>query len=535
MASRLTPLSKILITLLILGGLLYLGNFILNKTSFGSKLKSKSVEQSATYDKTEGKNRIKIGGKSDKKQKSDFSEEDILKVQVFTWGGYAPGIYFNEGFEPTKRSRFWKEYGLPVQFILMDDFDASRQAWIADKVHLLGNTVDAMPTEMERLGKFNPQIVMQVDWSRGGDAIIANRAIKSINDLKGKQVAVAPSTPSQTFLYKMLQAAGMSFKDIKVIEVPSAIDAATAFKSGKVDAAVVWSPDDIIATREVPGSKILWSTKEASHIIADVFIAKKDYVEANREKIHKFYEGWMRAISEINSNPSNYKKAAKLFGEGTGLSPEDAEGAMSTVKFTNHGDNKNFFGLNPSYKGVTGEALWREMSDVFARLGFAPKQPTPWRNVLYPRAVTSANLSGPLHRAEGQKKFSPPTAKVKVAPALTSKPISIKFPTGRWTLGENAKTLIDLQLADIAKAFGNSRIRVEGNTDNVGAYDMNKNLSLKRAESVAKYLQQTYGMDPNRFIIIGNGPDKPVKGCEKNQNEACRAKNRRTEFQLIAE
>ena len=531
MATRLTPLSKILITLFILGGLFFLGNFILNKTSFGSELKEKAEQKASQTKKPSDSNRIKIGKKSDKK--SDFSKEDVLKVQVFTWGGYAPGIYFNEGFEASKRSRFWKDYNLPVEFVLMDDFDATRQAWIADEVHLLGNTVDAMPTEMERLGKYDPQIIMQVDWSRGGDAIIANRAIGNVNDLKGKQIAVAPSTPSQTFLYKMLQAAGLRFKDVKVVEVPSAIDAATAFKSGKVDAAVVWSPDDILATRAVPGSKVLWSTKEASHIIGDIFIAKKDYVETNREKIHKFYEGWMRAIAEINATPSNYKKAAKLFGEGTGLSTDDAAGAMSTVRFTNHGDNQNFFGLNPTYKGITGEDLWTEMSDVFGKLGFAPKNVPAWRNVAYPRTVTSAKLSGPMHLGEGQKKFTPASAKVKTAPAITSKPISITFPTGQWTLGENAKTLIDLQLADIAKAFGNSRIRVEGNTDNVGALDMNIRLSQKRAESVAKYLQNTYGMDRNRFIVVGNGPSKPVKGCEKNQSDACRAKNRRTEFQLI--
>lgn len=529
MATRLTGLSKLLITLLILAIIFCGGYFLLNKTSLGASLKEKS-EAAVEKSNEENSGRIKIDTKTNKV----FKDEEVLKVQVFTWGGYAPGIYFNEGFEASERSRFWRDYGIPVEFVLMDDFDATRQAWVADEVHLLGNTVDAMPTEMERLGPHNPQIVMQVDWSRGGDAIIVNRGINTVNDLRGKQIAVAPSTPSQTLLYKMLSAAGLKFSDVKIIEVPSAIDAAAAFKSKKVDAAVVWSPDDILATRAVPGSKILWSTVEASHIIGDCYIAKKDYIEKNRDKINKFYEGWMRAIAEIQGQESNRQKAAKLFGEGTGLSQDDAYGAMSTVRFTNHGDNQNFYGLNADYKGITGEALWTEMGNVFSRLGFAPKNVAAWRNISYPRAVTTAALSGPTHMGEGQKKFAPASAKEKAAPAISSKPISITFPTGQSALGENAKTLIDVQLADIAKSFGNSRIRIEGNTDNVGARDMNKNLSLKRANSVAKYLESSYGMDRNRFIIIGNGPDKPVKGCEQNQNEACKSKNRRTEFQLIA-
>ena len=78
------------------------------------------------------------------------------------------------------------------------------------------------------------------------------------------------------------------------------------------------------------------------------------------------------------------------------------------------------------------------------------------------------------------------------------------------------------------------KVRVEGNTDNVGSRASNIALSEKRAASVAKYLQQSYNMDRNRFVILGNGPDKPVAGCEDNATAACKASNRRTEFQLIA-
>jgi NitT/TauT family transport system substrate-binding protein len=60
-------------------------------------------------------------------------------------------------------------------------------------------------------------------------------------------------------------------------------------------------------------------------------------------------------------------------------------------------------------------------------------------------------------------------------------------------------------------------------------------LSRKRAQSVADYLAKQYKIDRNRFVIIGNGPDKPVPGCEGNQDDACKARNRRTEFQLIAD
>ena len=57
-------------------------------------------------------------------------------------------------------------------------------------------------------------------------------------------------------------------------------------------------------------------------------------------------------------------------------------------------------------------------------------------------------------------------------------------------------------------------------------------LSRKRAQAVADYLATEYKMDRNRFVIVGNGPDKPV--ADNNTPEG-KSKNRRTEFDLLSE
>jgi hypothetical protein len=75
-----------------------------------------------------------------------------------------------------------------------------------------------------------------------------------------------------------------------------------------------------------------------------------------------------------------------------------------------------------------------------------------------------------------------------------------------------------------------SYLRVSGNTDNVGSRDANVRLSRVRAEAVAQYLM-TKGFERNKFDVVGNGPDKPVAG---NDSDGGRAKNRRTDFEVIA-
>jgi NitT/TauT family transport system substrate-binding protein len=512
MAAKLTTFSKLVITLLIVAGIGFLLLKLSGNTNLSEKFKAKT--------------------KTDKTKTASNKDADV-KVAVFSWGGYAPGFYFNEGFNPNDKSRFTTEYGVSVAFEVIDDFNANREAWKSGNVDIIGTTADALPTEMEGLKEFDPRIIFQIDWSRGGDAIIAKRGINSINDLKGKTVAVTPSTPSQTFLLWMLEAANMKLSDVTILEVPSAIDAATAFKGDKnVHAAVVWSPDDEIAVREIPGATILQSTREASHIIADVFIAKKSWIDENQDALNAFYEGWMKGAAEINSSETNKQKAAKIMSEGTFFTPEDALGSINNVRLCTHGDNIDFFGKNPNYKGVTGEVLYTKMTKEYIDLGFA-STPYSWRMLAYPNAMNSAQLTGVQHNSEGQKAFDPATDADATVQAIASKPVSISFASGQFTLDANAKTIIDLQFSEVAKAFGNSRVRIEGNTDNVGSLQMNIDLSKKRAQAVADYLKTQYGMDANRFIIVGNGPNKPVPGCESNANEACKSQNRRTEFQLI--
>ncbi|MEM9824174.1 MAG: phosphate ABC transporter substrate-binding/OmpA family protein, partial [Bacteroidota bacterium] len=463
--------------------------------------------------------------------KSSGGDGDVINIGVVTWGGYAGGQYFNEGFEANTRSRFYKDYGFKVAFKILDDFEASRAAFKNDEVNLLWATIDAFPTEVESLRAFDPKVVFQADWSRGGDAIVVRRGINTVADLRGKKIAVAKLSPSHSFLIWLLDAGGLSVNDVTLVKQASAIDAAAAFKGKLVDAAVVWSPDDEDCVNSVPGARVLENTKSASHIIADVFIAKGDYVKRNRERLEQLYEGWMIGAAEINSNDGNKRKAAKILAEAfDGFDETMTYNAINNVRLCTHGDNLNFFGLDKAYKNVTGESLYGRMTNIYRELGFAGDKVPNWRLIRESGLVQAASFTGKEQNAEGQKTFAAVKESDKTKSAIASKQVSISFRTGEFQLDENSKYIIDNEFVDIAKAFSNSRIRIEGNTDNTGSASGNKRLSLKRAQAVANYLIETYGMPRNRFIVVGNGPDKPVA---TNSTDAGRAKNRRTDFELV--
>lgn len=529
MATRLTGFSKLVITLLILALIFFGGKYVLENTQFGQDIKKQADEASTTDGSSTNA--------SDSGATSGSRDPKTLRVQLVTWGGYAPGLYFNEGANANENSRFFKEYGFKVEFKVENDLLNARNAWMAGEYDVLVQTADAFPlyTAPENINEFQPKAFMQVDWSRGGDAIIVKRGINTVNDLKGKRIAVAVPSPAQTLLISSLEAAGLKYSDVIVVKTDDNLKAAGLFRNKDIDAAVVWSPDDIKATEDVVGSKVLLNTTQQSHIIADIMFASQKTIDEKKDMIHGFYEGWMKGVAELNASTSNHAKAGKYLGEINGWTQEDGLGMMSTVYWTSHGDNINFFGLNSGYKGQKGQDLYEKMSNKFLEINEIPNAAPAWRSAIYVGAINAANekLSGPGFDAEKSKVFTPVTKEEKTAPAIASKPVSISFPSGKFALDENSKTIIDIQFSEVAKTFANVKVRIEGNTDNVGSKASNKVLSEKRAKAVADYLKSEYGLDGNRFIIVGNGPDKPVKGCESNGTEDCKAKNRRTEFQLI--
>jgi outer membrane protein OmpA-like peptidoglycan-associated protein len=87
-------------------------------------------------------------------------------------------------------------------------------------------------------------------------------------------------------------------------------------------------------------------------------------------------------------------------------------------------------------------------------------------------------------------------------------------------LDEVARTLTE---------YNQTVVEVAGHTDNVGSDAYNQELSVRRANSVASYLQGR-GVLQQRLITVGAGESRPVAS---NDNETGRAQNRRVEITLV--
>ncbi|MFZ1730631.1 MAG: OmpA family protein [Bacteroidota bacterium] len=90
---------------------------------------------------------------------------------------------------------------------------------------------------------------------------------------------------------------------------------------------------------------------------------------------------------------------------------------------------------------------------------------------------------------------------------------------------------VDLSRAvDWLKANPTVKVELAGHTDNVGAKDYNRKLSLDRAQAVLDYLVGK-GVSPPRLRAVGLGMDEPIT---TNETEEGRSMNRRVEFRVIS-
>ncbi|HUU87400.1 MAG TPA: phosphate ABC transporter substrate-binding/OmpA family protein [Candidatus Glassbacteria bacterium] len=519
MWNRLTSGAKFFIILLLVGGLgagLYFGG-VINPTE--------------KTDKKSGKTET-----APKKSKSllGLSRNDELTIVVNTWGGYTPLAYLNGGsLDPNPNSIITKEYGIDLSIKVIDFFDDSRNTFKSGNADIVYCTVDAMPVEMGSGGTMalsNAQVWLQVDWSRGGDLIVVRKGITTVGQLKGKSIAVAEGTASHTFLIKVLESNGLTVDDVKIVKVSDGIEAARLFKAGQVDAAAVWTPDDLDCMDAQEGSKVLISTNTAKYVIADGLISTKEFIEENQDLLVRFATAWLTVNAEMAQSTTLQKEAAAAFAEVFGMDEFFSENGVEKVRFTTVGDNKNFFGLNSQYNGVDGEELYSKMSIKYQSLNLTTN-PLPWRKVSNTTIVEQLNFGGSEQLAEATTSFAPATAAVKTKEAVSSKKVSINFETNSYFLSDDAKYIIDKEFAGLAKDFAGLRIRVEGNTDATGNDAANSTLSFKRAQSVVDYLVKEYGFDPDRFIVQGNGSRQAKAAGVLTSNE----NYRRTDFQFVEE
>ncbi len=237
-----------------------------------------------------------------------------------------------------KEKGFFKDAGLDVQ---MKQF-----AGPADGIApLIGGQLDATLTTADTALLLSKEAsdntlhnVFIIDTSNGADAIIAQKGIKSLKDLKGKTVGATKGQCNELLLQKGLQSVGLSDKDVTVTNM-DADTAGSAVIAGKVPAAVTWEP--WITKAKNAGANVIYSTRQAQNLILDVVTTSQKTRDAKPADLRAFVAACAKGNEYALKNPPEAAKvAAKYFGS---TAPEALD-MMTKVKLYTNADNKRLMG-----------------------------------------------------------------------------------------------------------------------------------------------------------------------------------------------
>lgn len=244
-----------------------------------------------------------------------------VTLGVVNWIGYGP-LYC------AAANGYFKKYGVDVRLVTFSDNSLMPGA-------LRGGELDASTLTYDQViladaKGWGLKVVMPLDYSVGGDAIIASAAVRSIEDLKGRKVAFQPLSPSDFLLGYALAQRGLSKKDLRPVNVtPEAVVATMA--TGLVDAGVTYQPS-VSMILELGGGKqyhVLLSSAEARGMITDVLAVRDTTIARNPALVGGLIRATMEGLAFMQREPA---KAAAIIGKALGISATDVASQLSNVE-----------------------------------------------------------------------------------------------------------------------------------------------------------------------------------------------------------
>ncbi|MBW4494719.1 MAG: aliphatic sulfonate ABC transporter substrate-binding protein [Oscillatoria princeps RMCB-10] len=248
------------------------------------------------------------------------------------------------------------DYEKSVQVMAQGQLDANVQT-LSDSLTSIAN--GSQPDQV---------IVLATDASNGGDAIIVRKGINKIADLKGKTVATQLGAIDHFLLLLGLKKAGLKQTDIQLKNLDPRATVA-AFVEGQVDAVGLYLPYTKEALK-LPGSKVLFSSKDFPTAIPSHLVVDRKLIEERPQDVQALVNTWFDTLELIRNNP---EKSYKIMADYIGVSVEEFKAYEREIKFFSPAENLKAFQPGSGMTSLPYAA--QEISNFLLANGIIKKQP----------------------------------------------------------------------------------------------------------------------------------------------------------------
>jgi len=243
-----------------------------------------------------------------------------VKMGFNNWPGYMP-------WKVAEVEGLFEKHNLKADITWFSQLSDMLNAYNTGNVDTTGLTTGDLITAAVKGVK--SKVILMMDYSNGGDGILATDDVKSVADFKGKTVYVEKGTVGEHMLLLALQKNGLKAEDIKIINMP-ADTAGAAFAAGKADIVVTYEPFMSKGIASRGNGKIIFSTKDLPGLIPDLMTLRQEVVDKNPAIAQAMVDTWFDALKYQQEHPD---EALAIEAKQAGVSPEEFQKDRDVLKF----------------------------------------------------------------------------------------------------------------------------------------------------------------------------------------------------------
>ncbi len=129
--------------------------------------------------------------------------------------------------------------------------------------------------------------------------------IKSVQDLKGKEIAVSQNTVIEYITQRMLEREGLAPGDIKTTNVPAVPTRLQLVQQNQVAAATL--PDPFASLALLGGARTLVNDTRYPEYSLSVITFRTDVLNKRAGEVRKFFAAYDQAIADIRATPDKFR------------------------------------------------------------------------------------------------------------------------------------------------------------------------------------------------------------------------------------
>lgn len=227
------------------------------------------------------------------------SAQDVETIQV----SYQPALYWALPYYIADQKGWWGELGLEPDYSTFPSgapqvAAAASGSWDVGGTGSAPAVLGAARFDIVTIGVTNNESAGNAMMARA-DEIEAIRA--DPESLKGSQLLVTTNSTGEYAAAACLESYGLNYpEDIEVVNLNQA-EIISAFATGTGKLAGLWAPN-IYTLESRAGAELLCSGQDAGAIVPGALIARRDYAEANPEKVAEYLAVFLRGVNYIRNN-----------------------------------------------------------------------------------------------------------------------------------------------------------------------------------------------------------------------------------------